>query len=52
VLLKLSRKNRKSNNNAEGNLEEAMEKVLRKEGKSLSSLIKKKGLQKKLSLGE
>jgi hypothetical protein len=26
--------------------------VLRKEGKSLYSLIKKKGLQKKLSLGE
>jgi hypothetical protein len=52
VLLKLSRKNRKSFHNAEGNSEEALEKVLRKEGKSLSSLLKKKGLQKKLSIGE
>lgn len=52
MLLKLSRKNKKTNNSAEGNSEEALEKVLRKEGKSLSSLIKKKGLQKKLSLGE
>jgi len=52
VLLKLSRKNRKSGHNAEGNSDEALEKVLRKEGKSLSSLLKKKVLQKKLSIGD
>jgi hypothetical protein len=47
----MSRKNRKSSQNTQGSCDE-VEKVLRKEEKSLSSLLKKKVLQKKLSIGD
>ncbi len=51
VLLRMSRRNRKSSQNTQASSDE-VERVLRKEDKSLSSLLKKKVLQKKLSIGD